>query len=153
MTPSTPTPPEENEPVVAHYFIDEAGDPVLFGKRKVIVGTQSSRYFLLGKLEVGDPVALAQGLDDLRKQLLADPYFNSAPSMKPEEGKTAVAFHAKDDLAEVRDRVFHLLTRQIISSWSLRVAVRRTARRRCEPRCKRRSRSTNRILASSRATR
>src|SRR5438132_14077022 len=42
-------------------------------------------------------------------KLLADPYFNLAPSMKPKEGKTAVIFHAKDDLAEVRDRVFHLL--------------------------------------------
>src|SRR5437879_6465589 len=109
MNASTPTPAVEDESVVVHYFIDEAGDPVLFGKRKVIVGTQSSRYFLLGKLEVGDPVALAQALDDLRKQLLADPYFNSVPSMKPAEGKTAVLFHAKDDLAEVRDRVFHLL--------------------------------------------
>ena len=52
---------------------------------------------------------MGQALHELRKQLLADPYFNSAPSMKPEEGKTAVIFHAKDDLAEVRDRVFHLL--------------------------------------------
>jgi hypothetical protein len=112
MSASSPTPVEEDESVVVHYFIDEAGDPVLFGKRKVIVGTQCSRYFLLGKLEVGDPVALAQALNDLRKQLLADPYFNSAPSMKPEEGKTAIAFHAKDDLAEVRDRVFHLLAQE-----------------------------------------
>ncbi len=94
---------------VCRYFIDEAGDPTLFGRRKVIVGTQSSRYFLLGKLEVGDPVALAQALHELRKRLLADPYFNSVPSMRPEEGKTAIMFHAKDDLAEVRDRVFHLL--------------------------------------------
>jgi hypothetical protein len=100
MPSPTPPQPEKHKPVVVHYFIDEAGDPVLFGKRKVIVGTQSSRYFLLGKLEVGDPVALAQALNDLRKQLLADPYFNSAPSMKPDEGKTASAFHAKDDLAE-----------------------------------------------------
>jgi hypothetical protein len=109
MPSPTPPQPEEHKPVVVHYFSDEAGDPVLFGKRKVIVGTQSSRCFLLGKLEVGDPVALAQALNDLRKQLLADPYFNSAPSMKPEEGKTASAFHAKDALAKVRDRVFHLL--------------------------------------------
>lgn len=106
---SAPPQADENGPVVVHYFIDEAGDPVLFGRRKVIVGSASSRYFILGKLEVGDPAAVAQALEELRKQLLADPYFNSVPSMKPEEGKTAVIFHAKDDLAEVRDRVFHLL--------------------------------------------
>jgi Protein of unknown function (DUF3800) len=109
MPPPTPPQPDENAKVVVDYFIDEAGDPTLFGKRKVIVGTQSSRYFLLGKLEIGDPDAVGTALQDLRQQLLADPYFNSAPSMKPEEGKTAVIFHAKDDLAEVRDRVFHLL--------------------------------------------
>jgi hypothetical protein len=79
--------------------------------RKVIVGTQSSRYFLLGKLEIEQPAALPESLRQLRAELMADPYFNSAPSMKPEEGKTAVIFHAKDDLAEVRDRVFHLLVR------------------------------------------
>jgi len=109
MSRSSASEPDEKTPVVVHYFIDEAGDPVLFGRRKVVVGTQSSRYFLLGKLEIGNPDALARALYALRKQLLADPYFNTAPSLKPEEGKTAVIFHAKDDLAEVRDRVFHLL--------------------------------------------
>jgi hypothetical protein len=29
--------------------------------------------------------------------------------VKPEDGKTAVSFQAKDDLAEVRYRVFHVL--------------------------------------------
>ncbi len=106
-----PKPPQsdESEKVVVDYFIDEAGDPVLFGKRKVIVGTQSSRYFILGKLEIDDPAGVGEALQTLRNQLLADPYFNSAPSMQPEDGKTAVVFHAKDDLPEVRDRVFHLL--------------------------------------------
>src|SRR5262249_46070846 len=39
----------------------------------------------------------------------ADPYFRSAPSMQPEQRKTAVSFHAKNDLAEVREHVFRLL--------------------------------------------
>jgi hypothetical protein len=109
MPPPTPPRSDEGSSVVVQYFIDEAGDPTLFGRRKVIVGTKSSRYFLLGKLEVGDLAAVAEALANLRNQLLADPYFNSVPSMRVEEGKTAVAFHAKDDLAEIRDRVFHLL--------------------------------------------
>jgi hypothetical protein len=100
----------ENERVVVDYFIDEAGDSALFGRRgKVIVGTETSRYFMLGKLEIRNVVALGEALEGLRTQLLSDPYFNRVPSMTPEEGKTAVIFHAKDDLAEVRDRVFHLL--------------------------------------------
>src|SRR5438874_12478317 len=98
MPSPTPPQPEEPKPVVVHYFIDEAGDPVLFGRRKVIVGTQSSRYFLLGKLQIADPAAVSHALEELRKHLLADPYFNSVPSMSPAEGKTAVIFHAKDDL-------------------------------------------------------
>ena len=109
MTAPSKPPADAAMPVVVHYFIDEAGDSTLFSRRKIIVGSGSSRYFLLGKLEIGDAAAVGQALHELRKQLLADPYFNSAPSMKPEEGKTAVIFHAKDDLAEVRDRVFHLL--------------------------------------------
>jgi hypothetical protein len=110
VPPPTSPQTDENSPVVVHYFIDEAGDPTLFGRRrKVIVGTDSSRYFLLGKLEINDPPTMTQRLNDLRTKMLTDPYFNSAPSMMPEEGKTAVIFHAKDDLPEVRDRVFHLL--------------------------------------------
>jgi Protein of unknown function (DUF3800) len=105
------TPPADAEsPVIVHYFIDEAGTPTLFGRRgKNVVGKETSQYFMLEKLEIGNPPALTQGLHDLRQKLLADPYFKLASSMKLEEGKTAVIFHAKDDLAEVRDRVFHLL--------------------------------------------
>jgi hypothetical protein len=43
-----------------HYFVDEAGDGILFNaKGKVIIGQEGcSRYFMLGILEVPDPVAL-----------------------------------------------------------------------------------------------
>jgi hypothetical protein len=40
---------------------------------------------------------------------MADPYFRRIPSMQPEQRKTAVAFHAKDDVAEVRREVFRVL--------------------------------------------
>jgi hypothetical protein len=102
---------DEDVPIVARYFIDEAGTPTLFGHRgKLLVGTEeTSRYFLLGKLDVNQPDRLGESLDELRRQLLADSYFNTVPSMLPQKGRTAVAFHAKNDLAEVRYRVFHLL--------------------------------------------
>lgn len=46
---------------------------------------------------------------NLRKTLLADTYFRNVPSMQPEKKKTALAFHAKDDIPEVRREVFSLL--------------------------------------------
>lgn len=97
---------------ILHYFVDEAGDPTLFqGRRgKLLVGTTGcSRHFILGKLEVDDPLALAAKLHALRSDILADPYFAGVESFRPERGKTALAFHAKDDLPEVRHQVFHLL--------------------------------------------
>ena len=95
------------------YFVDEAGDPTLFGTRgRVLVGSPGcSRYFMLGVLQVADVPALAAGLSELRQRLLADPYFKGVPSMQPERRKTALAFHAKDDLPEVRREVFQLLSR------------------------------------------
>ncbi len=94
-----------------HYFVDESGDATLFNSRgRVLVGTQgSSNFFILGVLDVPDPDALTRALSDLRQRLLADPYFNNVPSMQVEQGKTAVAFHAKDDAAEVRREVYKLL--------------------------------------------
>jgi hypothetical protein len=105
------TVPASPNPVIRHYFVDEAGDPTLFTSRgKVLVGTQGcSNYFILGKLDVADPVSLAAELTDLRTRLLADPYFQGVPSMQPAQRKTALAFHAKDDVPEVRREVFKLL--------------------------------------------
>jgi len=98
-------------PARRHYFVDEAGDPVLFDSRgRALPGTEGcSRHFILGVLDVADPVALASDLVQLRLQLLQDPYFKDVPSMQPERRKTALAFHAKDDLPEVRREVFRLL--------------------------------------------
>jgi len=95
------------------YFVDEAGDPILFNARKqIVVGTDgSSRYFILGALDVPDPVSLERDLLDLRKQLLAAPYFQGVPSFDPARRKTAIAFHAKDDVSEVRREVLRLLLR------------------------------------------
>jgi hypothetical protein len=101
------------QPAVKHYFVDEAGDPVLFdSKGRVLMGTEGcSRYFAVGLLDVVEPAALAADLAKLRAQLLADPYFKDVPSMQPSEKKTALYFHAKDDLPEARREVFKLLQR------------------------------------------
>jgi hypothetical protein len=96
---------------IVHYFVDEAGDATLFNdKGQSLVGAPGcSRFFILGLLEAKDPVGLTERLNALRSRLLSDPYFQGVPSMEPEGKKTALAFHAKDDLPEVRREVFSLL--------------------------------------------
>lgn len=98
-------------PSIRHYFVDEAGDGILFDRKgRVVAGTEGcSRFFILGLIDIPDPDTLGRQLDDLRAQLLADPYFKGVPSMQPEARKTALAFHAKDDLPEVRREVLALL--------------------------------------------
>ncbi|CAN5602618.1 hypothetical protein BH10PLA2_BH10PLA2_39370 [soil metagenome] len=91
-------------PNKCHYFVDEAGDPILFNRRKqVVVGTEGcSKFFLLGLLDVAHPIVLGQELDDLRERILADAYFKHIPSLQPERRKTAIEFHAKDDIPEIK---------------------------------------------------
>ena len=94
-----------------HYFVDEGGDGILFSRKgKVLVGTEGcSRFFILGLLDVPDPIVLEDQLDKLRVRLMSDSYFKNVPSMQPDARKTALAFHAKDDLPEVRRDVFQIL--------------------------------------------
>jgi len=106
---------------VRSYFVDEAGDATLFdSKGRVIIGTEGcSRFFILGLADIPNMGSLGQDLESLRTRLLADPYFQGAPSLQPEAGKTAVAFHAKDDLPEVRREVLHLLLRHEIGFFAV----------------------------------
>jgi len=94
-----------------HHFIDEAGDLSLFNKRKqVVLGTEGvSSYFMVGAAFVTDPEALERELASLRTNILRDPLLNRVPSLDPARQKTAISFHAKDDMPEVRYKVFSLL--------------------------------------------
>lgn len=95
------------------WFVDEAGDPTLFGKGgKVVAATDGcSRFFIAGKLECRDVQALTSDLDRLRSDLLSDPFFKDVPSLDPARKRTAVHFHAKDDPPEVRFLVYKLLAK------------------------------------------
>lgn len=99
------------KPDIKNYFVDEAGDLTLFNKRKqIVVGNEgSSSCFMVGMADIPRPDNVKQKLDELRQELLNDPYFRGVPSMQPEQKKTAICFHAKDDLPEVRREVFKLL--------------------------------------------
>lgn len=93
------------------YFVDEAGDAILFNKKKqIVLGSEGcSSFFMLGMIDVRDRHGLEAAMDRLAADLSADPYLMAVPSMRPEAGKTALQFHAKDDVPEVRREVFKLL--------------------------------------------
>jgi hypothetical protein len=112
---SQPSPSEPPEPPdILHHFVDEAGDPTLFNAKgeTLVESLGCSRFFMIGVLEVDEPDLLANALTDLRMRLLADPFFAGVESFKPERKKTAVAFHAKDDVDAVRREAFQLLRQQ-----------------------------------------
>lgn len=104
---------EQEKATARNYYVDEAGDCTLFDRRgRLIIGNKGcSRFFILGLLDIREPESLAADLVDLRASLLADPYLKRVPSMQPEARRTALAFHATDDVPEVRREVFHLLAR------------------------------------------
>ena len=106
----------KNSPSIRTYYVDESGDATIFNRRgQVLIGEQGcSRYFILGVLDIENAVSLQQELDELRASLLADPYFKDVPSMQLAARKTALKFHAKDDLPEVRREVFTLLRKHTI---------------------------------------
>jgi len=106
---------------IRNYFVDEAGDPNLFStKGRIIVDTFGcSKYFILGVLDIPSHEDLSEELNQLRKELLSDPYFQDVPSMQPESKKTALAFHAKDDIPEVRKEVFSLLSKRDLKFYAV----------------------------------
>ena len=87
-----------------HFFVDEAGDLTFFGRRgRIIVGEPGvSHFFMVGVAQVPDPSFAHALLEELRGDLLEDPYFRGVPSMRRDAGKTARSFHASKDLPEVR---------------------------------------------------
>lgn len=104
-----------------HYFVDESGDGVIFdaGGRVILGSHGCMNHFILGMLEVRDSAALAAGLETIRAELVADPWFAGVPSFDPASGKTAVCFHAKDDLPEVRREVFRFLATQDVKFFAV----------------------------------
>ncbi len=106
---------------VRNYFVDEAGNGELFDKKgRVIIGTEGcSRFFIMELLDVPNPEKLTQDMEKLRLRLLTDPYFKGVPSMQPQERKTALFFHAKDDVPEVRREMFSLLRRHSLRFYAV----------------------------------
>lgn len=98
-------------PSATTYFVDEAGDGVLFGPRGRLrlEDPDASRFFMLGMVQCADAELIGLCLSELRRELAASPLYASIPSMLPDAQKTARLFHAKDDHPEIRARVFERL--------------------------------------------
>lgn len=103
-----------------HYFVDEAGDLSFFDKKgRIIVGQPgASKFFMMGVAQIANPEQVAWELEVLRSSLMTHPRYKGIPSMQPEAKKTSIAFHAKDDYAEIREKVFEL-----IQSFDIKVFV------------------------------
>lgn len=95
-----------------NIFVDESGDLTMFDKKgRSMLGKEGvSPVFMVGLAIIPKPESIRKSLHDLRRSLLADPYYKGIPSFKPDANKTAVGFHAKDDIPEVREKVFRLLS-------------------------------------------
>ena len=67
--------------VTVHYFVDEAGTPTLFGKRRqVIVGQEGcSNYFFLGKVDVDEPSRVRTGLGGTPENFTGRPILQELP--------------------------------------------------------------------------
>ncbi len=105
---------------IAYHYVDEAGDLTLFGRRgKCLLGTEGvSLCFMVGVARIAAAREFRERLNELRHDLLADPYLQNIPSMRPGVSKTVRGFHAKDDCPEVRQAVFRLLVK-----WDIKVQV------------------------------
>jgi len=90
------------------FFVDESGDPVFYDRAgNLIVGQPGcSPILILGLVELREPESARRAILNLQQEIVHNPYFKDFPSIK----RTAVAFHAKDDLPEIRYEFFKLLT-------------------------------------------
>ncbi len=98
---------KKTKPGKHFFFVDESGDPIFYDRKgNLIVGQEGcSSILILGMIEVSNPDSLRKAILDLKSRICADPYFQDFPSIK----RTALAFHAKDDLPEIRYQVYKLL--------------------------------------------
>ncbi len=87
-----------------YFFVDESGDPTFYDRDgKLIVGNEGiSKILILGFIKTENPKSIRHALITLQDQLAKDEYLQGIPSLE----QSLVAFHAKDDCAEVRQVVY-----------------------------------------------
>lgn len=95
-----------------HYFLDEAGDPIFYGKgKKIIIGQQGvSSCFILGMVRFNaDLKMLANKVIELQRQVISDPYLRKVGSINKKKKNQGFYFHAIDDVPEVRKLFYEFI--------------------------------------------
>ncbi len=87
-----------------YFFVDEAGDPTFYDKNGTyIVGQEGcSQILLVGFIRTSNPALLRKEVLQLKNEIISDPFYKNIPSLQ----KTTIAFHAKDDIPEVREKFY-----------------------------------------------
>lgn len=90
-----------------YFFVDESGDPTFYDRKgNYIVGKEGcSKLLILGLIRTENPKDLREKIQKSQNEIINDPYLQGIPSLE----KTKIAFHAKDDVPEVREKVFKLI--------------------------------------------
>ena len=90
-----------------YFFVDESGDPTFYNRYgKCIVGEEGcSKILILGFIRTENPKAIRLALSTLKNEISKDEYLKKIPSL----AKSLLAFHAKDDCSEIREKVFKLI--------------------------------------------
>jgi hypothetical protein len=99
---------KKTKPGSLWFFVDESGDPTFYDRKGNLIVGQSgcSPILILGFIETQNPDAIRQAVLTLQQEVIKDPYFWDFPSIQ----KTAIAFHAKDDVPEIRYRFLKLIS-------------------------------------------
>lgn len=92
---------------ISYFFVDESGDPTFYDRYgNFVVGTEGiSKILILGFIHTKDPKPIRQALQNLQQEISQDTYLQGIPSLQ----KSLVAFHAKDDSPEIREKVFKII--------------------------------------------
>ena len=89
------------------FFVDESGDPYFYNREgQFIVGKEGcSKILIVGLVKTEEPNVLRHALSALRREIGTDAYLTGIPSL----AKSLKAFHATDDCAEVREKVYKVI--------------------------------------------
>lgn len=90
-------------------FIDEAGSPDFFGKKKKPLWTEGDfvPYCLVGAIKTWNRTGLRKNVVKLQNEILADTLYNQIPSV----AQPGWYFHGSQDHPEIRAKFFEFLRR------------------------------------------
>lgn len=97
-----------------YFFVDESGDATFYNKKKeLILGKDGvAPILMIGYIRTNHPKELRNQLKELRQKFIDSGFYDEYPSFQ----KTKIAFHAKDDVPEIRKEVFDLIAKMNFTS-------------------------------------